>query len=459
MFSDLTQRPLNSGAYSGRPFTFLDQNIHNDLGNIAAINLIEHGDRRARETWQNHQLTNLLRHAHARSKFWRNRMPSRPIGHGILKYLPIQSRTDVATQVNLEGSLLVVKGGEPPVLNYASTGSTGTPVAVYACREIGYYNSLRDLAQFFIAGLSLQDNQVQIAPATSLAKLEKESLSVKCNEGWTGPLSKVFGTGTKKTIVHNYDDDALIKELLKDQVDCLICTNQYVAILLNKGGIELIKRLGIKLWIHRSDYRDPAIVKALSDVGVQCTSSYSAGEVGPIAYECLKHQGYYHVANTNVIVECDDQLNVSFNGAQLGRLLITHLHSYPTPIIRYDIGDFGQLENQCPCGHDGPTISNIYGRGKHFLRHPDGRLLPLYLSTRLLLDVAAFKECRLRQTEVDTITVELGGREDVTPDEEMRLTNLIIKATDPAFKIKINPVAEIDWSGNPKRLFFSRSVA
>jgi hypothetical protein len=76
-----------------------------------------------------------------------------------------------------------------------------------------------------------------------------------------------------------------------------------------------------------------------------------------------------------------------------------------------------------------------------------------------LLDVAAFKECRLRQTEIDTITVELGGREDVTPDEEMRLTNLIIKATDPAFKIKINPVAEIDWSGNPKRLFFSRSVA
>jgi phenylacetate-coenzyme A ligase PaaK-like adenylate-forming protein len=165
------------------------------------------------------------------------------------------------------------------------------------------------------------------------------------------------------------------------------------------------------------------------------------------------------VAHTNVIVECDDQLTVSFNGAQLGRLLITHLHSYPTPIIRYDIGDFGQLENQCPCGHDGPTISNIFGRGKHFLRHPDGRLLPLYLSTRLLLDAVAFKECRVRQTEADTITIELGGREEITPDEETRLTNLVIKATDPAFKVKINPVAEIDWSGNPKRLFFARSVA
>jgi phenylacetate-CoA ligase len=458
MFSDLTKRPFNSGAYSGRPFTFVDQNIHTDLANIAAINLIERGDRTARETWQNRQLTNLLRHAHSHSKFWRQRMPSRIITHGILKYLPIQSRKDVATQVNLEGSL-ATQDGKAPILNYASTGSTGTPVAVYVCREIGYYNSIRDTAEFFLNDLTLQDNQVQIAPATSLAKLESDSLTVKYFDDWAGPLSKVFRTGSKKTIFHKYDDDALIEELLKDRVGYLICTNQYVVLLMNRGGIELIKRLGIRLWIHRSDYRDPAVVKALGDVGVPSTSTYSAGETGPIAYECPKHQGYYHVANTNVIVECDDKLTVSFNGAQLGRLLITHLHSYPTPIIRYDVGDFGQLENQCPCGHDGPTISNIYGRGKHFLRHPDGRLLPLYLSTRLLLDALAFKECRVRQTEVDTITIELGGREEITRDEEMRLTNLVIKATDPAFKVKINPVAEIDWSGNPKRLFFSSSVA
>jgi phenylacetate-coenzyme A ligase PaaK-like adenylate-forming protein len=213
------------------------------------------------------------------------------------------------------------------------------------------------------------------------------------------------------------------------------------------------------MWIHRSDYRDPAVVKALSDVGVPSLSNYSAGEIGPIAYECSKCQGYFHVAHTNVIVECDDQLTASFNDASLGRLLITHLHSYATPIIRYDIGDFGQLETQCRCGHDGPTIFNVFGRGKHFLRHPDGRLLPFYLSTRALLEAVAFKECRVRQTEVDTITIELGGREEITIDEEMRLTNLVIKATDPAFKVKINPVAEIDWSGNPKRLFFSSSVA
>src|SRR4029079_9235351 len=130
----------------------------------------------------------------------------------------------------------------------------------------------------------------------------------------------------------------------------------------------------------------------------------------------------------------------SFNGMSLGRLLITHFHSYATPIIRYDIGDFGQLDNQCPCGHDGPTISNIFGRGKHFLRHPNGKLLPLYLSTRPLLEAVDFKECRIQQEKIDTKTGEIGGRGNITAEEEEKLKNLITKATDPVFNIEIKPV-------------------
>ncbi len=457
MFSNLPTRPLNLSAYSDRTFAFLDQDAHNALANITAIDLIENGDRAARENWQNRQLTNLLRHAHARSKFWRQRMPSRMISHGIMKYLPIQSREDIATQVKLEGSL-VATDSKAPVASYASTGSTGTPVKVYVCPENGHYNTIRGLAQFFINDLSLDEYRVQIVPATSLAKLE--SLAVQLTESWAGPLSKVFRNGPAKKIRHRYDDEALIKELLKDdQIGYLLCANRYLHILINMRGVEFIKKLGVKLWFHYTDYRDPEIVKALAGIGVQSLSNYSAGEIGPIAFECTKHQGYFHVAHTNVVVECDNQLTTSFNGASMGRLLITHLHSYATPIIRYDIGDFGQLEDRCRCGHDGPTLSNIYGRGKHFLRHPDGKLLPFYLSTRTLLEAAAFKECRVRQVEVDTITIELGGRQEITADEERRLTALVIKATDPAFKIEIKPVAEIDWSGNPKRLFFSSSVA
>ena len=458
MFSDLAERPVNANGYSDHPFTFLEQSAQIDLASITAINLIENGAREARERWQNRQLANLLKHAQKHSKFWRQRMPSRMISPGIIKYLPIQSREDVATQCKLDGSL-VARDGKTPVSSYSSTGSTGTPVKVYICPENGYYNSIRSLAQYFIYDLSLEENCVHIEAAKSLAKLEKESYSATPTGPWAGSLSAVFRNGVGKKVVHRYDDEALIRELLKDRVGYLVCPNRYLDILMNSGGVDLIKRLGIKLWLHNSDHRDLEIVRALEGIGVHSLSNYSAGETGPIAYECAKNPGHFHIAHTNVIVECDDKVTVSFNGTSLARLLVTHLHSYATPLIRYDIGDFAQLESQCPCGHDGPAISNVYGRGKHFLRRPDGTLLPFYLSTRTFLEAVAFKECRVRQGEIDTITIEIGGRESITADEEVRLTNLITKATDPAFKIEIKPVKEIDWSGNPKRLFFSSAVA
>src|ERR1700676_4786274 len=130
MFSDLIARPLQPNAFSDHPFAFMDRAEQNDLANIAAIDLIENGGRAARENWQKKQLTNLLRHAHAHSKFWRQRMPSRMISHGILPHLPIQTRQDIATQTKLEGALVQTNTGAP-VASYASTGSTGTPCKVF----------------------------------------------------------------------------------------------------------------------------------------------------------------------------------------------------------------------------------------------------------------------------------------------------------------------------------------
>jgi phenylacetate-coenzyme A ligase PaaK-like adenylate-forming protein len=455
---NLIERPLNANSYGERRYTFLDQTLQNDLANVVAIDLIENGDRSARENWQYRQLTNLLKHAHSRSAFWRKRMPSRMINYQLLKYLPVQRREDVTTQVNLEGSL-VAGDGNAAVSTYASTGSTGTPIKIYTSHENGYYNFIRSTAQFFIDDLSLEENWVQIVPPTNMAELENASRTVKTAASWAGSLSKIFRNGSLKKIVYRHDDNALANELLKERVGYLVSPSRYIDILMSNGGVDLIKKLGVKMWFHLSDYRDPDIVNRLIEIGVPSSSNYSAAETGPIAFECRKHQGCFHVAHTNVVVECDHQLTVSYNGISLGRLLITHLHSYATPIIRYDVGDFGQVEQKCRCGHDGPTISNIFGRGKHFLRLPDDKLRPFYLSTRLLQQVVAFKECRIRQPDNETIKVEIGGRENLTPDEQRKLKEVLLKATDPAFTIDIKPVKEIDWSSSPKRLFFSSSVA
>src|SRR4249920_1497456 len=102
-----------------------------------------------------------------------------------------------------------------------------------------------------------------------------------------------------------------------------------------------------------------------------------------------------------------------------------------------------------------PRFRTSMGGGKHFLRHPDGKYLPFYVSTRLLREAVEFKECRFRQETVDTITVQIGGRETLSPEEEEKLKAIVIGVTDPAFKVVVKPVSEIDWSDNPKRLLFA----
>jgi phenylacetate-coenzyme A ligase PaaK-like adenylate-forming protein len=456
MKSGFKDRIQNIGGYGDQPFTFLDPEAHRVVGHIASIDLIENGDRAARENWQKKQLTHLANHACIRSGFWRQRIQAAPGRQDMLAKLPVLTRKDTMAQVQQEGSLFDKKQGATST--YETTGSTGTPLKVFICEQNGYYNTVRSLAQFFIDDLPLDENRVQITPVIRAADLRKKSGLRGVEPSWAGPLSKVYKNGTNKVLRFNRDIEGLLEQLSKERVGYLVCPSRMLEQLVDHGGPELIERLGIKLWIHNSDYRSREVVEQLKKAGVPSLSNYSSGETGPIAFECRKQEGYFHVAHSNVIVECDQTLTTAFDGEAVGRLLITHLHSYATPLIRYDIGDFGKVHDRCPCGHDGPTISHIYGRGKHFLRHPDGRYLPFYLSTRVLREAVNFEECQFRQETIDTITVQIGGRESLSPEEEEKLKATIIAATDPAFKVVVKPVREIDWSDNPKQLFFASSV-
>lgn len=449
---DLCLRSILPDAFSRAPMEFLPREAQIQLSNISAIELIENGDRSARETWQRAQLGNLLSHAARTSGWWRARIEAAQDG---FKSLPAQSRSDVARQTALDGPLGVAGGAAKA--SYATTGSTGTPVRVYTTEANGAYNVRRSLAQYFIYGLPLSENRVQINPALNL-KAMVEPISVRSTDHWAGSLAKFFVNGCNREIIHSYADgatDSLVAALLERPVGYLVCSSRFAEMIYDFGGADLLGRLGLRAWVHTSDLQSPDIVQCLASQGIPSHSVYSSGEVGPIAYECDKHPGHFHVAHSNVIVEADPTLTAQFQGQTVSRLLITGLHSYATPIIRYDVGDFSCVHPACPCGHDGTTLSSIYGRGKSFVRRPDGQFIPFYLSTRALLRAADFTECRVRQHSIDTLTVEIGGRQALDPVEVDNLTRLVVAATDPAFRVEVVAQERLDWANDAKRLFFA----
>ncbi len=85
--------------------------------------------------------------------------------------------------------------------------------------------------------------------------------------------------------------------------------------------------------------------------GQRIVSEYGAAEAGIIAFECP--EGHMHITSENVIVEEED-----------GQILVTNLVSHTFPIIRYQLGDYVQLDfgTQCECGRQHPIVSEVHGR-------------------------------------------------------------------------------------------------
>ena len=172
-----------------------------------------------------------------------------------------------------------------------------------------------------------------------------------------------------------------------------------------------------------------------------------------IGSECSCVPGHYHVATSNVIVEVVDRTR-TIDRVQLGKVLVTHLHSYATPFIRYDLGDLACLGERCPCGHDGPTIHHLEGRASSVIKHRDGRLSTFFVRSKDLAALADFTEYRIRQTAFDRMVVEIGGRSELSAEEVVAIDSLLKERAGPEFEIEVKACAQIDWGESRKRLGF-----
>jgi len=83
---------------------------------------------------------------------------------------------------------------------------------------------------------------------------------------------------------------------------------------------------------------------------------YSAAETGPMAYECPKSPGRFHVLERDFRLE-------SCDFGRGSELLVTRLAPGLYPWVRYRIGDLGRvLQCSCTCGVRGAVLEGFDGR-------------------------------------------------------------------------------------------------
>jgi phenylacetate-CoA ligase len=449
---DLSSLPLGPTGFSRQPMTIIDGDVKALLAMIMEIAMLETGNRKAREEWQRIQLENLLQHAMRASAFWRARLGGKKPAEIKLASLPILTRADLHRQVASEGSLLPSVQGIR-IKPHSTSGSSGTPVKFFVSEINAQYNDMRYVAQFFIEGWDVSLNR------TRLFYGNKPGISITEHPAWLGPLAPLIACGKNRHIEYlNPDLEQLMRELTREPIGILTSAPRILDSLSASFDLQPLKQAEARLFIANGEAVSDELVRLLGQMGIPVRSNYSSEEVGPIAFECGSWPGHYHVATSNVIVETADWPH-DVDGMRLGKVLVTHLHSYATPVIRYDLGDLACLQETCPCGHDGPTVHALHGRLGACIKHRDGRMTAFYVPARALLPLAQFTEYRIRQTEFEKIVLELGGRSELTPVETEALSHLLRSRAGQEFAIEVKACPQIDWGESRKRLGFRSEVS
>ena len=170
---------------------------------------------------------------------------------------------------------------------------------------------------------------------------------------------------------------------------------------------------------------------------VSLVDMYTTQEAGYLALQCPEH-AHYHVQSENVILEILDENGRPCAAGETGRVVVTDLHNFATPLIRYDIGDFAEAGASCDCGRGLPVIAKIIGRQRNMIILPDGSSrwpLTGYEEFNKIAPVRQFQMVQKTRQDVEVKLVV--GRALSTPEEE-RLKHLINSKLGYAFALEFS---------------------
>src|SRR5208282_3466525 len=147
---------------------------------------------------------------------------------------------------------------------------------------------------------------------------------------------------------------------------------------------------------------------------------YSTVEAGYCALQCPEHE-HYHVQSESALVEVLDKAGDPCRPGESGRLVVTSLHNFAMPLIRYDTGDFAEPGGPCSCGRGLPVLDRIVGRVREMLVMPSGARSFPRLRTEKLADIAGVVQFQVVQKSIRDLEVRLVVAPSFASADEDRL--------------------------------------
>jgi phenylacetate-CoA ligase len=395
--------------------------------------------------FQRNQLTQLLLHARENVPFYKTRLDAVFKTNGMIDWdrwqeIPIVTRADLRDK---RSELLATKlpPGHGPTKTFASSGSSGIPIAVEATRLWGYANRAAGRRFHKLQGMPAKPTAT-ISTITETGEFFREEYYFK----GSGKPSPEKPNGTRELVLNRNLSESRKLDLLEANGIAYLFEFPNNAEVLARANLnrknpvklEVILCFGQGLTAEqRSLFRE--------SFGARSLGIYSSEEGGLMGCHCGDSL-HYHLNPEIVFVEILDADGMACGFGVPGRVVITPFYSTALPLIRYEQGDTAELQS-CTCSSRLPVIGNISGRQDQFMRFPEGIRSATGLRQKLLrenLNALAFQIAQVETFKLEIRFVPAAAGKPINPDPIVaHIRQLIHPKLDVVFKpvenVPLNP--------------------
>ena len=183
--------------------------------------------------------------------------------------------------------------------------------------------------------------------------------------------------------------------------------------------------------------------------GVAVITEYGASETGLIAFEDVN--GRWKLCTELLYIEAVSDKGSQVPFGQPGNLLVTVLFNKAMPLIRYQIGDTGIIEQS----KNGQLfLKSLEGRTNDFVRLPSGGASPgltfYYISRKLLENAGFINEFIIKQTALDTLEFVINAKRPLTEPDKALIQSKLDEYLEPGLHLVIREVDHIERPGSGK---------
>ena len=399
------------------------------------------------------QLATVLQYARGSLPFYRQRLSDAGIAVDKDIQTDAWERVPTLTRQQLQANVQTLRVRKPPPghrqLGMAQTsGSTGTPVRVATTETTRMLWNAFVLREHYWHGREF---------GATLAAIRHFGDDVKATypggldlPNWGAPVNLLHDSGPAVALDIHTDPKQQLKWLERQNPDYLITFPSNAAALARRSlinGVSLPNLREVRLVSETVDNELRASIHDTWDV--QVVDTYSAQEAGSLALQCPEHN-VYHVQSENVLLEVVDENGQACKPGETGRVLITTLHNFAMPLIRYEIGDYATVGTPCRCGRGLPVLTRILGRVRNMLVLPSGESQWPNLAATFYRQAAPVIQHQLIQHDLEHLEARLVVERALTRDEEEVLRTMIMKRIGHPFTVQFSYPEHIERSRSGK---------